>query len=133
MVFVDTSFFKAFIDEKDEFHKPAVSILEHLEKEEEFLVTTNYILDETMTLIRVKCGLQRVKDLREALVCLRKLKIVRVLVVDEKNAWNWFWNEWSKLSFTDCVSFAVMKRLGIDGVATFDDHFVKAGFKRIES
>ena len=33
------------------------------------------------------------------------------------------------LSFTDCVSFAVMKRLGIGRAAAFDRHFSRAGFK----
>lgn len=132
-VFLDTSFFKAFIDDHDDFHDQAVKVLEELENSKTLLVTTNYILDETITLVRARCGVQKVRDLREALAKLRSFKIIRVTASDEENAWNWFWNDWSKLSFTDCVSFAVMKRLGLSRTATFDQHFTKAGFKTEKS
>jgi predicted nucleic acid-binding protein len=128
-VFLDTSFFKAFVDAEDDFHSDAVRILQNLEQTETTLITTNYILDETVTLIRAKCGLPRVKNFREALVKLSHFKIYRVFATDEEKAWDWFWNDWSKLSFTDCTSFAVMKRLGLIRVATFDSHFSSAGFK----
>ena len=52
-------------------------------------------------------------------------------VADEAQAWKWFLNDWSKLSFTDCVSFAVMKRLDIARAATFDEHFNQARFTLI--
>lgn len=131
-VFIDSSFFKAFIDEKDDFHKKSCEILKILEKEKSYLVTSNYILDETITLIRVRCGIERVRDLREALVKLSFFKIIRATSLDEEKAWDWFWNDWSKLSYTDCVSFAVMKRLEIEKVATFDEHFGKAGYKMVK-
>lgn len=50
-------------------------------------------------------------------------------MTDEARAWNWFLKDWSDFSFTDCVSFALMERLGFKRVATFDRHFSKAGFK----
>lgn len=129
-VFVDTSFFKAFIDTKDDFHQQAIQILQNLKSSGNSLVTSNYILDETFTLIRVRCGLDLVKDFKKALEEFETgLVIVHVLVTDEKNAWEWFLLDWSNLSFTDCVSFAVMKRLDITSVAAFDQHFTRAGFK----
>jgi len=57
-VFIDTSFFKAFVDEDDDFHTQAVRVLKILEQREAKLVTTNYVLDEAITLIRVRCGLR---------------------------------------------------------------------------
>lgn len=128
-VFLDTSFFKGFVDEGDDFHNRAVKMYEKMSLERDVLVTSNFVLDETITLVRVRCGVERVRDLREVLVRLDPLKIFRVTALDEKEAWDWFWNDWSKLSYTDCTSFAVMRRLGIRKVATFDDHFAKAGFK----
>ncbi|MBI3559037.1 PIN domain-containing protein [Candidatus Gottesmanbacteria bacterium] len=97
------------------------------------MTTTNFIIDETLTLLRVRSGLKIAIDFKEDLLkSVHSLKIVRVLVKDEVIAWNWFVKEWSGLSFTDCTSFAVMKRLGLTEVATFDHHFSKAGFKIVD-
>lgn len=129
-VFVDTSGFKALLDKEDELHKDAVSIWDGLKKQKVILLTTNYILDETFTLLRAKCGLALVLEFRDHLVkSAAVLKIERVTSKDEAMAWEWFTKDWSKLSFTDCVSFSVMKRLNIKRVVSFDIHFKKAGFK----
>jgi predicted nucleic acid-binding protein len=37
----------------------------------------------------------------------------------------------SRLSFTDCVSFAVMRGLDIPIAFAFDRHFERAGFRRL--
>ena len=128
-VFVDTAFFKALADEKDDFHQSAIKIFEKFKEEQSELITTNFILDETITLIRVRCGLERVRMFRRIIASLSPLKIIRVLTQDEEKAWDWFWNNWKNLSFTDCTTFAVMKRLDLKEVATFDKHFTQAGFK----
>lgn len=132
-VFIDTSFFKAIVDLKDEFHDQAQRILKKLEEENASLATSNYILDESFTLIRIRCGIEVVNQFRRDLAAsTANLKIIRVTVSDEANAWKWFLTEWSGLSFTDCVSFALMSRLHFKRAATFDKHFSKAGFQ-IES
>lgn len=132
-IFVDTSFFKAQIDEKDDFHAQAVSILKKLKEENAPLITTNYILDETYTLIRVKCTVELVRDFVNGLKTMETgFRIEQVLTGDESEAWDWFWKKWKRLSFTDCVSFAVMKRLGIERAATFDVHFKQAGFEMVQ-
>ena len=129
-IFLDTAFFKALIDIRDEFHAEAVKIWRKIAKLDVKLVTTNFVLDETFTLIRVKCGLRAVMNFRESLAAgLKRMKIIRVLLCDEEKAWEWFLLNWSDLSFTDCVSFTVMKRLGLTSVATFDNHFQKAGLR----
>lgn len=131
-VFVDTSFFKAVIDEKDNFHQEATQILKELKEKEISFVTSNFILDESFTLIRIKCGLKIALEFRryleESSIVLR---IARVTVADEAGAWEYFVKDWSKLSFTDCVSFAMMKRLELKQVVAFDDHFKRAGYKLI--
>lgn len=129
-VFIDSSQLKALIDPTDDFHLSATTLWSKLQKENTKLITTNYILDESFTLIRKKCGLEQTVRLRQFLVnSLTQLKIVRVTVTDEAEAWSWFLKDWSNLSFTDCVSFAVMKRLNLTRVAAFDNHFARAGFK----
>lgn len=129
-VFLDTSFFKAAIDPKDDFYIKAKGILNKLQKEKVNLVTSNYVLDESFTLIRKRCGREMVDKFRKylsksALVAT----IIRVTVADEAKAWDWFLKDWKDLSFTDCVSFALMDRFNIKRTATFDQHFTKAGFQ----
>lgn len=127
--FLDTSFFKAILDPKDEFSQKGILLQEQFIAEKSPMTTTNYIVDETLTLLRSRCGKEKAFGLREFIS--REdlyLDIIRVTIEDEQAAWNWFEKEWSKLSYTDCVSFAVMKRLGIQHVATFDHHFAQAGF-----
>jgi uncharacterized protein len=34
-----------------------------------------------------------------------------------------------ELSFTDCTSFALMKKLGLRQAFSFDDHFIQTGFQ----
>lgn len=132
-IFIDTSVFKALVDEKDNFHLVVVPIWKKLLGESTVLVITNYIIDETLTLLRVRCGLTKAREFKEEIInSLRFLKIVRVTAEDEVGAWSWFVKEWSGLSFTDCTSFAVMKRLGLTEAATFDQHFVRAGFKMVD-
>lgn len=128
-VFLDSSFFKALIDPKDEFHKKASKTLLAFKNKKTLLTTSNYILDETFTLIRARCGRVRLKELRNFLnESESEIKVFRVSLADEADAWNWILEDWSNLSFTDCVSFAQMKRLGIKRAAAFDNHFVRAGF-----
>lgn len=127
--FLDTSFFKAFIDPEDEFHMTALSLWQKMQEQQVSLITSNYILDESFTLIRVRCGTTTVSSFRSLLAKSGSiLKIIRVTTQDEATAWEWFLKDWSKLSFTDCTCFALMKRLGIHRVASFDDHFKRAGF-----
>lgn len=129
-VFIDSSFFKANIDPKDDFYEEAQQIMQKLHKEDAELVTSNYVLDETFTLIKIKCGLKFVSEFRNYLVkSATSIKVIRVTISDEATAWQWFLLDWSKLSFTDCVSFSLMKRLDITRVVTFDNHFERAGFK----
>ena len=128
-VFVDTGMFKALVDAKDEFHNQAKLIWAKLARENTLLVTSNYILDESFTLIRSRCGIKTVEKFRESLLeSTLALTIVRVTVEDENSAWKWFLYDWEKLSFTDCVSFAIMKRLRITRAATFDKDFEKPEF-----
>jgi hypothetical protein len=132
-IFVDTSWWKAMVDANDDFYTKAVRQLRWMDIQKPKLVTSNYILDESFSLIRFKCGLDKARELKERLVELEEyLRIVRVTEADDRNAWEWFDKPWKKLSFTDCASFALLRRLEIVRVATFDSHFAKAGFGVLE-
>lgn len=128
-IFVDTSWFKAFLDPDDDFHPQSERQYQIIKEHDSYLITTNYIVDETLTLLRVRKNLELSLQFRGMLLDMaHSLKLIRVTPQDESKAWEWFPKPWSKLSFTDCTSFAVMQRLDLKEVATFDDHFSRAGF-----
>ena len=132
-IFVDTSWFKAFSDPRDDFYKSACEQYKIIKENNIKLITTNYILDESYTLIRKRVGYQSVMDFREMIASLvGTLKLIRIIPQDEFEAWRWFEKNWSDLSFTDCTSFVIMKRLELTNVATFDNHFVRAGFNPLK-
>lgn len=128
-IFVDTSWYKALLDPRDDFNSDAKEQMAQLLSEKYFFITTNFIVDEMLTLLRLRAGLPLALKFADTLVDMSKImKLTRVSEIDEKEAWKWFLKDWSKLSFTDCTSFAVMKRLELKDVATFDQHFARAGF-----
>ena len=126
-IFVDTSFFYAYAD--DPHHSEAVKFLKNSPAP---LVTTNFVFDELVTILRYNFGHHVAVLYGESLRKSRLVTIVRVTPEDEDSAWEIF-SRFSdqKFSFTDCTSFALMRRLGITEAAAFDIHFDVAGFLRL--
>jgi uncharacterized protein len=93
------------------------------------LVSSDYVLDETLTLLRVRLGLaaaerwwQQVEAsprLRWEWVDARRCERARCLFFR--------WADKS-FSFTDCTSFVLMRELRIRQALTLDQHFAQAGF-----
>lgn len=131
-IVIDTSAFLALGDESDRHHEEAVlfrdqELLPHNYE----LITTSYILDETLTLIRNRLGIPASIDFSKK---IRQSQIVRVLSVSketEEKALDLFERYDDKtFSFTDCVSFVVMQGMGIQAAFAFDQHFEQMGFVR---
>ena len=130
-IFIDTSAFEAVWDSRDQYHADAEKLWRQLLADKIELVTTTYVLDETFTLLRKRQGIIAVDIFRQMLERQSaQLTIKRVTIVDEQNAWLWFMRDFNRLSFTDAVSFAMMTRLGITTVFTYDSHFEQASFLR---
>ncbi len=125
-LFVDTSAWYAFCNAKDPRHE-AVSIV--LSEWEGRLVSTEYVFDELVTLVRYRVGHAPAAGigavLREGSCCL----LLTVEPQDVTAAWGQFTLESDqRYSFTDCTSFVLMRRLGIEEVLTLDQHFAQEGF-----
>ena len=92
------------------------------------LVTTDYILDEYLTLLKARGEGRRTFDLGRKILEERVCQLVWVEKLDVYKAWTYFENfrgkEWS---FTDCVSRVVIERLGIAEAFAFDEHFRQFG------
>lgn len=131
-VFVDTSAWDAIADAGDANHEAALLYKEAI-AESCRLIVTNYIFDELHTLMLMSQGYQDAVDFKRQLDVMIQAGIIEVVWVTEDiatEAWKVFENfnvdkEWS---FTDCVSFVVMKQREITEVFTFDHHFAQMGF-----
>lgn len=131
-LFVDSEFWVTLSDPQEARHERAIELVKEFKRGENVLVTSNFVLDETFTIIRKRLGIYRVKKFRRVLSEFgNKLILERVTTGDEGGVWTWFWYDWKNLSYTDCASFALMRRLKLTKVATFDEHFEMAGFERV--
>jgi hypothetical protein len=96
------------------------------------LYTSNYVIDEALTLLRTHCGHRVVVSLRKTLEASRLLSVLWITESLEKAAWGIFEKHTDKeFSFTDCTSFALMEAEAIRNVFTFDQHFSQYGFESV--
>jgi predicted nucleic acid-binding protein len=118
-LFVDTSAFYAVVDSSDRYHARARDLLRNADN----LVTTDHVLVESWRLVRDRGGHERAErfwaGMRRGLATVET-----VLSGDLEAAWRigeLFPDQ--DFPIVDRTSFAVMERLGVTSVASFDDHF----------
>ena len=129
VIFVDASAWIALADRDDSHHKKAAAVYPSLLKENNRLITSNFVIAETYVVLLKELGhaaaisfLERVKT---------SPRIARVYSTEDIEA------EAQKMlvkyrdhdfSYADAVSFTFMKRLKIKKTFAFDKHFLSAGF-----
>jgi uncharacterized protein len=118
-LFVDTSIWYAAADSADSSNARAKAIL----KSGERLVTTDHVLVETWTLLRHRIRSQAAARFWEGMRS-GVAAIEPVGMADLEAAWQigLSYNA-QDFSIVDHTSFAVMRRLGIERVASLDDRF----------
>ncbi len=95
------------------------------------MITTSYILDEILTLVRFRISIKASVDFSRKIRKSEIVKIVRVSEDIEEKALDLFEKYDDKdFSFTDCVSFVVMWMMEIKETFAFDKHFDQMGFVR---
>jgi uncharacterized protein len=133
MILIDTGAWYALTDPQDRHHGHAATMYARLNKGEHGrMVTSDYILDETYTLIRMRLGIEPVKRLRALLGQSSSIQVVRVSDNDfERSVDLMLAHEDKRWSLTDCTSFVVMKDFEIGDAFTFDRNFAEAGFRAL--
>jgi predicted nucleic acid-binding protein len=100
---------------------------------EKRLITTNFVLDETYTLVRFRVHHQAAVELHQKIDRLIRGKLLKVIYITpeiEQAAWRIFEKYSDKnFSFTDCTSFVVMQSLKVTQTLTDDHHFEQMGFQ----
>lgn len=127
---MDTSAFYALEDADDRHHAEAHSIQDRFRFERPMLFTTHHVLDECATLIGARLEPRRAVRFADRLLSSRVVRIIRTDEQTEQAALHVYGRLADPcLSFTDCVSFTVMRALGITTAFAFDRHFQRAGFE----
>jgi uncharacterized protein len=131
MILVDSSAWYALADSRERRHEDALKLFGRVTRGElGRILTTDYILDETYTLLRMRVGLGPVRALRDLLTGSRNLQLLRVserafdqaielMLAHDDKRW----------SLTDCTSFVLMRELEIGSAFAFDRNFSEAGFE----
>jgi predicted nucleic acid-binding protein len=134
-VFVDTSAFYALADRRDGNHSVARRTLTSLARRNRDLLTSTYVVDETITLVRYRLGHRQAVALGERLMESDWCRTIDVSEDLRVAAWDIFVRHGDQsFSFTDCTSFAAMKAMGLDESFTFDRRdFAAAGFLTLPS
>jgi len=126
-VFVDTGAWYATIVRKDRDHKAAKRFLKNNRLP---LITTDYIMDEAVTLLQSRVGhryavrfLDMLKTSHQThLIYLTPSHIAETIkLFRERPDKGW--------SFTDCSSFVLMQEYQIQIAFALDGHFQQAGFQ----
>ncbi|GAB4490212.1 MAG: type II toxin-antitoxin system VapC family toxin [Anaerolineales bacterium] len=130
VVYIDTSAMLAILHAEDTNHAKAIETWLDLARGEIDLVCNNYVLVEAFSLLQRRYGLEKARVLQERVVPLLEIDwmdqefhaeaVNSVLTANRRY-----------LSLVDCSSFATMRRLRIETVFTFDEHFKEQGFKAV--
>jgi uncharacterized protein len=130
MIFVDTSAWLALADASDRNHKSALAVSRRLGSGEHGKqVTTNYVMAETITLIRRRVGLSEALQLDEAIASGKAVQLMWIDSASHRAAVQLMSTSKDKdWSVTDCSSFIVMGALGIKNAFAYDADFSQAGF-----
>ncbi|RKX85758.1 MAG: VapC toxin family PIN domain ribonuclease [Spirochaetes bacterium] len=129
MIYIDTGAFIARHLKRDQYNETAVTGWKDLQTKNERYFTSNFVLDETFTLLGSRAGYkfasQRARNiyLSDTITILRPDREAEIKALD-------LFEKYSNLevSYTDCISFVLMSRNRIDRVFSFDKHFEIAGF-----
>lgn len=127
-VFVDTSAFLAVLNADDSHHRKAATTWKHVIKNKTPLFTHNYIVLETVAVLQNRIGIEAARGFMEDIIPIMRVEwvtevdhgqgISAVLAASRRH-----------LSLTDCVSFFIIRRLGLRKVFCFDKHFQEQGFE----
>jgi uncharacterized protein len=126
-VFMDTSALYALLDRDDIHHPRAKRAWTELLKAAHTLVTSNYVLVETLALVQNRLGIEAARAFHDDILPVINVEFVAsgthrsgvavLLSAPRRN-----------LSLVDCVSFEVMRTSGINTIFAFDKHFREQGF-----
>jgi predicted nucleic acid-binding protein len=128
MIFVDTGAFLARYLANDAHHRRAVTTWKKVSGAP--LFTSNHMIDETLTLLARQASYMFAVERAERMYGSAAVEILCSTRDDEMDAIRLLRKFGDhQVSFTDCISWVLMKRHRIRTAFTFDRHFRLAGLE----
>jgi uncharacterized protein len=119
----------ACADAADPSHREVVADRDAWLEAGGWLVSSDYVADETLTLLRLRLGLDAAEAWWRQVDASSRLRWEYISLVRADKARSLFFRYRDKdFSFTDCTSFVVMRELRLREALTTDHHFAQAGF-----
>lgn len=137
-LFIDTWGWIAIAHRDDSYHKKAAALYKTFLLNKGKPVTTDYVLAETVTLLRAKTEPEGVAAFVDAILAAVREGKIFLERIDERR-WEKAWEMSKKykdkpgISFVDFSSFIVMKEMVVHEVLSADRHFedVGIGFRKL--
>jgi len=130
VIFLDTSFWVAWLNVRDAHYDEAVRIA--TERADAGWLTSNHVQGETWTFLRRRAGHGAAVQFLDALERSGRVEVVGVDADTEEAALRWLRrHDEREYSFVDATSFLLMKREGIAEAFAFDGDFSAAGFVEV--
>jgi predicted nucleic acid-binding protein len=129
VIYIDTGAFLARHIRRDQYHRRARAAWRTLSRLPWRCYTSNFVLDETFTLLARRASYPFAAQRARSIMASTTLEILRPSREDEMDALDLFEKfADQEVSFTDCISFVLMRKYQIKRVFSFDRHFRHAGF-----
>jgi len=133
MLFIDTWGWVALHNKQETEHGEVKAFYREYRLSGGKIYTTDYVLDETLTLVFRRLPLEQAKrsmgSINDAIgQGYLRLEWISPLRFEEAKALRLKFSDKPRISFTDLTSMVVMKELGVKSILTDDDHFVQLGF-----
>ncbi len=129
-LFLDTGGFYALLVSDAQAHDLAAGIMQEARRVRRPMITTDYVLQETATLLVARrrrrfltplfAMMERSAALTIEWITPQRFTIAQRFLLKHRE---------HDFSFTDCVSFAVMRECRLREALATDDHFRTAGFR----
>lgn len=127
-ILIDTGAWVSIAMKQDKHHEAAVHLLRNFQQDSIVLITSDYILDEVLTLVRMRSTHENARSIGIAILKSPVVRFERITETVWEKAWKIFQRYKDKMwSFTDCTSFALMDHLRINHAFTFDTDFRQYG------
>lgn len=132
-VFVDSNYFVALFNPSDALHKRALDLARNIDSQNAFLVISNFVFLEIVTVLSQRRGRKVAIEVGEHLLTNSLITIIQVDELLQRESWHIFQNIMEKnVSFVDSSIVAVMKAEYITKLLTFDAKDFKKLRKRYQ-